>query len=290
MPLTTKMIFCFENAADAATLAASSEASVDMAVENLQSNLRVDAVWRSVAAGTPGVEEYIEITLDDSDGVEPVSMLGIVDLNLPATGTVLIEAWEEGFDVGDPVLSIEKNVFGSASGFGVGGFGHSGFGGGADQALLSALRPVVLIYLEGWHTYKYWRVTLSDATATFVQASRLYLGGYWQPENNFAGGMKRELVSRTPLIESIGGQEYGDDRRSRVTISAMTKNLREEDADYLYTKFLEYGVTQPFLVSFRPTDRLEQLLTTLWVRFRTNTITQQSFDNYDADISVLEWL
>lgn len=290
MPLSTKMIFCFENAADSATLEASSEASDDMVVANLQSNLRVDAVWRSVAEETPGVEETIDITLDDSDGIEPVSMLGIVDLNLPATALVKIEAWEDAFDDGAPVLSVEKNVFGSASGFGVGGFGHSGFGGGADQALVSALRPVVLIYLEGWHTYKFWRVTLSDETATYVQASRLYLGGYWQPENNFAGGMKRELVSRVPLIESIGGQEYGDDRRSRVAITAVTKTLSEEDSDYLYTKFLQYGVTQPFIVSFRPTDRLEQLLTTLWVRFRSNTITQQSFDNYDADISVLEWL
>lgn len=290
MAISKKVIFCFENAADLATLTASSEASADMQVENLQNNLRVDSVWRSVAEVSPGVEEYVNLTMSDSDGLEPVSMLGIIDLTLPATGMVLIQAWEDGFDVGAPAFELEKNVFGSVSGFGVGGFGGGGFGGGVDQALVTALRPLALIYLGGWYTYKYWRVTFTDATATYVQASRIYLGGYWQPENNFAGGAARELINRTPLIESIGGQEYGDDRRSRVSISAVTKGMREEDSDYLYTKFLEKGVTKPFIVSFRPTDRLEQLFTTVWARFKANSITHQSFDNYDADISVLEWL
>lgn len=290
MSLTYKVMFCFENSVDTAAITASSEASADMEVENLQSNFRADSIWRSVAEETPGVEEALEITLDDTEGVSPVAMLIIADLNLSGAGNVLIEAWESAFDDGAPLFSLTRNIFGSLYGFGSVGNGMSGFGGGAERALLDLVKPGALFDLGGWFTFKCWRITLTDSNSLYVEASRIYLGSYWQPENNFAAGAVREVLNRRTTIESIGGQEYSDNRRGRVSINAVTKDVREGDADYLWVKYLEHGTTTPFFVCFRPTERMEQLFTTLWAKFKTNRVTQISFDNYEADIGVLEWM
>jgi len=60
-------------------------------------------------------------------------------------------------------------------------------------------------------TYRYWRITISDATNTdtFISMSKVYLGGYVQLPN-MGKSQKLNVSSTSDVAESVSGQSYGD--------------------------------------------------------------------------------
>ena len=60
-------------------------------------------------------------------------------------------------------------------------------------------------------TYRYWRITISDATNTdgFISMSKVYLGNYVQLPN-MGKSQKLNTTSTSDVAESVGGQSYGD--------------------------------------------------------------------------------
>jgi len=60
-------------------------------------------------------------------------------------------------------------------------------------------------------TFRYWRITISDATNAdgFISMSKVYLGNYVQLPN-MGKSQKVNTASTSEVAESVGGQAYGD--------------------------------------------------------------------------------
>lgn len=289
MSVASNILFCFNNYVGEAVLVASSEADpVDMPVENLVSKNR-DLVWRSVAELTPGVSETIAVTLDDPEAY-PVSVFAFVDLFMSPTGTVRIQSWVDAVSGAVPGVDITYDAFSAFNGYGVDGFGQGGYGGGSVQDTIDVTKPVALMVLPAFREEKYWLITFTDPETTYVQASHMHVGAHWQPDRNISKGFSREVEDRTELIQSVGGQEYGDDRDERIWMQGAIRHLDQQDADYLYSKFLRLKKRVPFIVCAKFNDTIEQLYTTKLMRFDSLKMTQDGFDNYSAEIILREWL
>lgn len=287
--MSQNILFCFDNYVGDATIVASSEAdAVEVPVENLVNKNR-GLIWRSVAQVTAGISESITVTLADP-AEYPISVISLVDLLLSPSGTIRVQSWVDGIDGATVGMDTTYDSFASFAGFGVGGFGQGGYGGGAVQEIIDITKPVAILLLGEFREEAYWKITIADTQLKYTQASHLHVGTHWQPERNISKGFSRELDTRAELTESVGGQEYGDDRDDRLLLSGIIRNMDIQDSDYLWQKFMIMKKRVPFIVSARVTGTLEQLYTTKLMRFDTLKIDQGGHDDYSAAINLREFL
>lgn len=287
--MSHNILFCFDNYVGESQLNASSTANEsEMPVSNMVNKNR-DLLWRSVASPTDGIEETITVVLQDSTEF-PVSALAFVDLLLSPEGTIRVQSWSDSLDGSEVGVDINYDAFASIAGFGVGGFGQGGYGGGAVQETIDLVKPVALLLLPEFREENYWKVTITDSQLKYTQASHFHIGTHWQPDRNISKGFSRELDTRSQFLEAVGGQEYGDDRESRLLMQGVVRNLDIQDADYLWQKFITLKKRVPFIVSARVTGTLEQLYTTKLVRFDELKMTQPHSGSYSAAINLREYL
>lgn len=283
------ILFCFNNYISGATVTADTEADeTEMPVENMK-NVNRDLIWRSESEETDGITSVIEI--DMIDPIEtPVSMLAFWDLSISSEGTIRVQSWSDGFGGSEAGVDFTSDPYAFFSGYGVGGYGAGGYGGGVPKTLVEATNPAIVMLLGDYREERYWRITLTDPASRYLQASHIYLGDHWQPQHNISRGFGRELETRTRLIESVGGQEYGDDRDPRLIMEGVLRNLDVQDADHLWQNFLQFKKNTPFTVCAKFNNSLEQLFTAKPVRFDSCSVTQEHNDNYTVPLVLKEWL
>lgn len=77
-----------------------------------------------------------------------------------------------------------------------------------------------------------WRIEIFDEAnpAGYVEASRLYMAGGWQPSQNYAYGGSHRIETKTVVEESLSGAEFFD-RRAPYRVAAIGfEYLPEEEA------------------------------------------------------------
>src|SRR5215213_1463268 len=160
--------------ATAAVIGATTEATL-MPVSNLKQS-HVARKYRSTGNSTT-----ITINLGSQQNVDTVALMG---LNLTVAGTVRVRVTNSG-----DVTQYDTGT--------VGGVVDPSYG-----MYVGAIPSVVSV--------QYVYITLSDATLSYIEAGRVFVGLRHSFDGNFAPGWSRRYVDRSRSTESRGGQLYVD--------------------------------------------------------------------------------
>jgi len=280
--MSSNVLFLWDNAADRGTVSASSEVAA-MPATNLQGPQRSD-VWRSSGASP----QQIDITLDANE-LSPIGAIALVDCNISPAGTVKAQGWADGFGVGDTV-SVEIEPWDVMYGYGVGGYGVGGYGGVADTKTQMLLRPIFFVPLGDWYDYRYWRITLTDTSLTYLQAARVYVGSIWQPSVNMNYGWKLGREPGSRFITSRGGQKYGNPRPGANYLDLSLDWLSDSDRDDLWLQYLALEDHSPFIVCAKPDGVIQRITTAMYATFDPVELTHTNYQTAATRLRIMEAL
>jgi len=189
-----------------ATVTATSEAA-SMPASNLN-KVQPSDVWRSAAL----TGQVIEIDLGSARAVDLVALMFS---NLTSAATWRIQA-------------------GSTTGVTDYDYGTETAWAGATE---NTDRPHAMVYLPAAQTYRYWKITLTDAANPdgYFEAGRLILADALQFTRNHAYGAGRGFNDLSTTREAFGGQLLLEDRAKRpvVTFEANWLTAEEMERDLL---------------------------------------------------------
>lgn len=277
------ILFMFDNAADRATISATSEVA-SLPASNLLDAQR-SQVWRS----TSGADQSIDITLAAGE-VTPIGAVALVDHNLTPGGSIRLQGWSDAIAGSAQTVDVTVEPWAAFYGYGVGQYGVGGYGGTPNQGTRTLLRPIVFIPLPDFSQDRYWRITLSDSSLSYHQAGRIYLGGVWQPKVNISRGWTLRREGRTRKIETRGGQAYGNKSAGRVSIECRLDWLSPADRDELYLNYLRVEDHTPFIVCVRPAGGIEQIYTTIYGQFEAFKYDENLPGNARSPMKIVEAL
>lgn len=204
-----KVLLCFDNKLDTATLTASSEASSSTTVQNLK-DYRPGVQW--VATGH--ASEWVKA---DHGQTEVCSVVIIWNHNGTANAQVQIEK----SDVTDFSVDSYNQTFDlwtATEGLGEGGLGETGLGGYPALSAFAAWSPYRVIIIPERPSGRYTRLTFLDPSNTVgFRAGRVFVGDYSQTGINFLPNwqMGRE-GSGSSKITGSGSVRLKKGRKRRI--------------------------------------------------------------------------
>jgi hypothetical protein len=145
-----------------------------------------------VARTTSAASASSTITVD-LGAAKAVRAVGLVAHNISAAGT----------------FTVEGSTSSSFSPVGVTSGAVPAWPAGTVAADMAGMaRPCAAVAVSG--TYRYWRVTISDAgnAAGYIQLGRLFIGDGWQPSINYQSGATLGFETDTSFERSLGGAEF----------------------------------------------------------------------------------
>jgi hypothetical protein len=235
----------FDNAADRASVSASSTASSALAVANLQNDLK-GLVWRT--AGTPAAPiTTASLTLAWTSG-ESIAGIVLAFCNLTPTATLRVRAYSDagntllydsGVQLACPASAIILRGWAQAA-----NVNSYAFGGGAYARLwLPQVANVKQLKLD---------LTDSNNALGYLEVSRLIVGGYWSPTYNadteatltFQDASKHERNDASDLMTDIGPRS----RKLTLHLSKMPSGDRTKLVNILRGN----GLATPLLISLFP--------------------------------------
>lgn len=208
---------------DAATISSSSEASSDLADDNLVHD-HVGKPWRSSTDNN----EYAVFDLGVATNIK---MIGIFKHNLSASATVTLDADSAATfdsDGGNPEYTQALTIATDADGNPL---------------------PRIVYFLN--QTYRYWRITFSDYTTNpdgYIQVGRIVGGDYYQPTRSIDEGYSISLAD-----PSEGGNKPGTHtfwrkknkfRRAVVSFAYMDRTQLEK----MQAIFDKVGLSEPVVL------------------------------------------
>ncbi len=271
--------FLWENKFDNAVIEASTAATA-LPVANLVDQLR-KKVWRSV--GTSGV--YIDV--DFGAGGDYCNSIGILGDNLSYSAQVQITASDVAAGASE-LLDSTWDVYETIWGAGEGGAGEHGAGGVLiDDAVRQALLTDIIFYKTfAQVSARYWRITFLDADNSdgYIQAGRVYLGIYFEPQFNFGYGWQFGIKDESKVTESIGGQKWVDLKGERYTLALSLKYINNAEKYWSIIDMMRrYGIRKDIIVVLTPDGQAsERLFTTLYGRFTKLPRIKQAFYGYSS--------
>lgn len=280
MSQASNLLMLFDNAADRASIVASSEAE-DLVASNLQNHQR-SVVWRSAAAGP----QWIDIELSAEPW--PVSVVALVDHNLGPDGVVRVQCWSDAVNGSDLVADVQVQPWASLMGYGSGPFGGGTYGGAAPAEFRQAFAPITFIPLPDYVGAQHWRVTLSDPHASYLQLGRLFIGRGWQPEINANQGWQIAYEDTTEFLESRGGQRYGNPKSPLRVLSAQLDWLSPAERTELQLYQSLLGDHTPFITVVRPGETTDRILTSLYGAFQDRSVAAGIHGVYQTPINIKE--
>lgn len=172
-------ILAYDDCVDRGTVTANSE-QFNLPAINLQSQQLSPRVWRSNAVTSA--------TLNVDFGTDrAIDVVALLRANLTSAGT-----WRVRLD--------------SDSGFTAPHIYDSG-------SIASGIDPdfrAMIHVLPTQATARYLRIDLSDASASYLEAARLFAAGAWRMTRNFAFGLTEKWADATQQARSEGGQVWLD--------------------------------------------------------------------------------
>jgi len=171
--------------------ATATSAATSMPASNLN-KVQPSDVWRSTSI----TGQVIEIDLGSAKAVDLVALMFT---NLTSAATWRVQA-------------------GTTTGV-------SDYDGGTVTAWAGATqnvdRPHAMLFMSSVQTYRYWKITLTDAAnpASYFEAGRLILANAIQLTRNYAFGAGRGYIDLSTVKEAFGGQLLIEDKAKRPFLS-----------------------------------------------------------------------
>lgn len=189
----------WENLGDDATVTASSYYPL-MRPEKVQ-DPHVARKWRAVTA----TSEYLTFDLGSSQTIDTVALMG---LNMTSAGTTRLRL----------SVSDSSAITGDA------------YDSGSEVGKVDSTYGYLVYLLASPVSARYGRIGLTDATVSYIEAGRLFVGTRIQFGVNIAPGYQRKWIDPSQRVKSIGQQTYIDDRPQYRSVSFELNDLTETEA------------------------------------------------------------
>lgn len=276
--------FYFGSQADAGTVTASSE---QIPASNVLDPQR-SRVWRSAV----GQASFLDINLP---GAGLVDSIVLIDTNLSSSGTIRVQVYPTSARTTASMdFTFNPFTYAAANGvpaYGLGAYGLGAYGipGGA-AAAAGGIKNVTVIPLPTSTMDRFFRITFTDATTSFQQLGRLFVGQATMFSSSISYGWTLAQNARSASRESIGGQRFVQPRPQRGQISGQFEFLSESDRNSLAMKLAEYGEDFPFVFSVYPETSARGVASSIYGRFAGPSLVNAAFDRNTLNFSVLEEL
>jgi hypothetical protein len=226
-----KLRFMWLNHFDSAVVTASSEAA-DFPVEQLQNRWKtVD--WRSVgiAAG-----EWVIADFGALWATKPVQAFVLENMDFIAGMTI-----ELGAHASDPT-ALEHTTYENVI---------------TITATMAAAKRVV-VFLAAAETYQWWRLKMSagGGAMTYLSASRVYIGPYFEPVRTYRTQWKRWPDSDTATSYSDGGQASATERPVFWVFELPVAIVGAADALAYAAIDMECGIKKALWICIDTTDEI----------------------------------
>lgn len=253
----TNAVLLLDNYADTASVTASTEVPTGPA-NHVQVQQRTK-IWRSQV----GNASHLDFEMLAGN---PIDYAAVVDVNLPASGTIRVQAWNDAIggavptvdQTVAPLLYVDPSV--PISLFGAGNFGAGTFGV-RDYRTMNA-RNVTLIPIAGLPTSKYWRVTFTGGS--YQQCGRVYITKAFNFAINPDFGWSASRIENTVIRKSIGGQRFSQPRDNQLQVEGEFGFLTDAERTAALLLLQRFGESRPLIFSFFPEATTVGFTTTMY--------------------------
>lgn len=268
----------YDNAADRASLAASSEAGT-LVVANLQSDIKA-LPWRSTGTSATITASWADAQL--------VGCVGLPFCNFTSTCTIRVRGYTNVadttalFDTGT-VLACAYQPFGMWD-WGMAPFGVNAFtyGGGAYGNVWFAHNWVKKLVID---------LVDTENAATYIEASRLVTGAYWSPAVNADYGVQLSMMDSSKHQRNDAGDLMTDIGTRSRRISVNLTNMNETDRLAFVNILRGNGLPRPLYFSLFPDNDNPALEQTYQIYCKLASISSMSLtfiSAYSAPIELEE--
>lgn len=269
----------YDNAADRATLSASSTAG-SLAVSNMLTDIKSE-VWRST-----GSTATITATWTTA---EMVGMVALPFCSLSSGATIRVRAYTNIADV-TPVLDTGVQMAAEAPPFDVWGWGSEPLGvnayayGGASYGV---------VWLNTIVTAQKIIVDINDSANPlgYIEASRIITGTYWEPVNNADYGVEVGVSDLSKHERSDAGDLRTDRGAIYKTMSLDLNFMPAQDRNALWRIIRGNGMSRPIYLSLIPkaTDALEEQVFQIYGKLsRSSALRYQFANQYSSQLEIEE--
>lgn len=276
----------FDNAADRATIAASSQAG-QLVAANLKTNLK-SHVWRGL---TP--RESLVVSWDRP---EPVGVVVLAFNNMTAQGTIRLKGYTRNSDL-FPEVDIGPVLAAPPAGLGQFGWGmplgSNFYERGGASLFAYGYGSYAVLWVPQGRALRKLEIVLTDLDNPdgYIEAGRLIVGPYWSPEYNFDFNHQIVPVDSTQNRRTEAGDLRGELSPKWRKINFSLSNMDAEDRAAMLRILRRHGTSRPVFISLFPENAdpvLEQAYS-LWGKFVEDVpVSQPNFDVYAASASVEE--
>lgn len=276
----------WDNAADRAAIAASSEAG-NLFASNLRTNLK-SKVWRGSSPS-----EGLVLTWPDP---EPVDVVVLAFNNMTAQATMRVRGYTQTispipvFDTGD----VECQPPAPLGAFGWGGpFGENFYERGGASLFAYGYGAYAVVWIPGGHAVRKLEILVNDPDNPdgYIEAGRLIVGPYWTPLHNFSFGHSVSFPELTQNKRSEAGDLRGERGAKWRRIDFDLQYMDEEDRSMMLRMLRRAGLSQPLFISLFPEneDAAKEQSYQLFGKFAdTARVSQPNFDIYATSLAVEE--
>ena len=270
----------YDNAADRATLAASSTAG-SLVVNNMLSDIKSE-VWRS-----QGPTATVTVTWPDAG--ELIGMVALPFCSLSSGATVRVRAYET-LAAALPVLDTGVVIAAAAPPFDVWGWGSEPLG--------------VNAYAYGGGTYGVvWFNTIITAQKLvididdtsnplgYIECSRLVTGTYWEPVNNADFGVEIGVGDLSKHERSDAGDLRTDRGAIYKTMSMDLSIMPAQDRNAMWRILRGNGMSRPIYLSLVPQaqDAFEEQAFQIYGKLsRQSALRYQFVNQYSSQLEIEE--
>lgn len=205
-------------------------------------------VARSV--DTDPANTQLDVALDRVRGVRVIALLRH---NMTVAGRYRVRASDSpgAYDTPKADTGLAP-VWPSVNPFGTTEWGDEGWWGGKPAAEdLAGYPTILLVVLPSVVRARYWRIELFDETnpAGYIEASRLWIGGAWQPRYNMSYGHRLGWDDPSKIESALDGTEYVDERvKTRLFYASLDWLSHDESLARYLEMERQLGVTRELLV------------------------------------------
>lgn len=268
----------FDNAADRATLTASTEAP-NLPAANLKTNLK-GQVWRSTASSAT-----LTLTWPIAESLRCVAL---PFSNLTSTATIRVQGYalptdtitnlDTGTKLAAPYQPLGLWDWGNIP-LGVNAYAYGGHAYGVIYFPIVNVRKIVIT------------ITDTNTVQGYIEAGRLVAGNYWEAQRNADWGAAWQMDDRSRHERTHGGDlmtEIGArNRKLSFTLGSMSEGDRAQFVAYM----AGFGMAAPIFLSIFPEasdPTLEQTFMLFGKLSQTSQMQAQYFDLYAAPIEIEE--
>lgn len=231
--------------------------------------------WRSTSLND-------QIFVIDLNGLQNIGVFCLYGHNLFFTAFFTIELYLNS-ELTNLVYSTTINAYTPLYGIGEGLLGITPLGGYSEQ--LGDKLPLSIVWIEKT-VASFAKITISDPEnpAGYMQASRLVLGDYWQPNFNFTPGYASVIASSSEQITTADGGTFANRKAQQRKSTVSFKNLLPNEETEMFKLVTYVDKNKHVLVSAYPLEgtSIEQLHNILgflvdWEPMNHENVNQRTF-------------